>query len=207
MPLFRGFTERWHAEDFLHGRIRISSLHAWRTTEDHARVDVQEGTTSLTIEDLAKARLSHQDVELLKRVGIEYPVGAENIVMRNVSGVLKTPNAPGLSFSRADGEDIRQKMGEFWIRVTHPASLFDRLSVALQSEYILRKAVAMPVLYRPRSIQQTEPDPGPAYLIKPKAFAIEQEVRFVWFTADASTVRPFTVVDVGELSDICALVD
>ena len=98
-------------------------------------------------------------------------------------------------------------MGMYWIRVTRPASLFERLSVALQSENILRKAVAMPVLYRPRSIQQTEPDPGPAYLIKPEAFAIEQEVRFVWFTADASTVQPFTMLDVGELSDICARVE
>lgn len=202
-PLFRGFKERQHLEAFLEGNVRISSLYSWKNTEDAVRLDVGEGESSHTIDALAARRLDREQSRLLRRVGIDISGSVEDVEFRNVVGVQKTPNSPGLSMSLHASTPLREKLGRHWVRLDKPAQFLERASEALARFYPLRFGIVMPIIYKSRATKNGESNSVPPFLIKPIEYSGEAEVRFIWFVAEPNLVTTYTDINLGTLGDIC----
>lgn len=185
--LFRRFETQAYLDDFLAGRIFITTLQWCRMTEDTARADGGEGTYEWRLNELHAPVVDHETSAQLMKVGIDIPSGgAKGLTVRNARRSVTVPDARVLCMTEALNPNTNH-MGRYAAVVTKPREFSEVVSrTLLRFAPALREGALARVVYAPRlSELPSSGDTHPA-LIKPLRYAAEEEWRLLWLPSEAS---------------------
>lgn len=200
MPLtvYKYFTETAHAELFLAGSVRITTLSYCRSCEDPARADENEaihvyntGTITGDSDNLAL-------VERARRAGIKIGAGVKGVVLSNNIGEQVLKDAYVLCTTEEPGAT---HFGAYCVEIQNPSNLLDPLTRAIEAHAAGVRGHFGRVIYTSRRTTEDEPEPGPLGFVKPAdRFGHEKEVRYLWTVQHVEgTLQPI-VVDCAEVA-------
>lgn len=182
MTLYRTFPKAEYADDFMKGKVFISTLKRCREMEDKIRQDPGEGTMTyhsgvIDGRDQAASRIIRERF----RFNTE---GRVNFCNNTFMG--RVPDA----FIFCQTRTFAPKFGEHVVRIDYPRLLFRVMSKALGAFDGTEKGWMKSVQYRDRVYAGLEPTPDVGFIKPVQPFAKEREVRMVWPRISGKSVRP-----------------
>jgi hypothetical protein len=216
-PLYRRFHKPEYADDFVAGRIRLSTLSACRQLEASRGGDSEEGVSSHCVNHLRTDRLTTP-----ARIGrslISFDAADDrpitNFTIGGARETWRTRDSFILCFSYQMAEPACAR-GErpYLVRINNPLELFLHLTRQVRKRYTLRETAVGkgygfgPITYRSRrTFDFNRPiERGRSVWIKPRVpFEDEAEVRMIW-QPEGDKTKDLEKEDY-ELCDIPGLID
>lgn len=124
--LYRFFSKEQHTDDFVNGRIRLSTLNACRTLENINGRDENEGSYSLGIYG-AHIHNKNPEIDVLRtNMHSIFDFGDNpNLQISNIHLLSTIDNAHVLCFSTVPSEYIVKNFGKFCVIINNPMRLFN----------------------------------------------------------------------------------
>jgi hypothetical protein len=199
---FRFFKSAEHADDFVRGRLMISTLGACRGYEKAGQGDKDEGTIAYSHGPIAHGDPNFETVA--RRMGMgrlgEGTVIAFNALERRV------PDAFVLCCTRRYApEKLSDTFGHHCVRINYPLFVFDLITEAIRKQHEIGSFFSGKIMYDDRHYRDAEPPPADhAALVKPRdGYADQEEERMVWLPKNPNQqLAPFEI-EVPGMSDYC----
>ncbi len=201
---FRFLERPEYADDFVRGRVRISTLNACRGYEKAGQGDKDEGTISYTHRNMVSGDPSFNAVA--ERLGLpDFGPNAMVSISNNMSST-RIPDAFVLCCTRTfNASKLGPTFGRHCVRIRNPQLVFRLLTAAIGKHHELGDCFTGSIEYADRHHRDLEPVPGlHAALVKPKDdYAEQQEERMIWqLKSWIQGIAPIDVVSPG-ISDYC----
>ena len=193
--LYRYFDDPAHADDFVRGRIRVSTLGACRIHED-ARGDPGEGTVTRNSGHINSSSMPiEQFRQIAASTGVVIHGAPENITVSGSRLTTQILDAFVLCLTmKPPPSGLEDRFGPFCLEVQQPRDFADVLTLEVRKRYPGKPNGICFVQYRSRDFIGLEQRTAPEACIKPADhFEIEQEVRLVWILESrtaAENLRP-----------------
>lgn len=172
--LYKGFAESAHADNFLAGNVRITTLSVCKALEG-IRGDPGEGSRIYQITNAFEGTSEWSTIA--KRVPIHGLEQARRAVISNCNVIPRFIDRYLLCTSW----QLRGQFGAPVVRIKDAQAFFKRLSLAVVGRRYVRYAVMAKVIYRGREYIDAEPDSEPVAFVKPaEPFEDDCEVRLLW---------------------------
>lgn len=185
--LYRYLPSEEYFNAFLQGRIWISTIDTCRNTEDPLRVDAGEASQTYNISRFDGDWDDKEMQIVAARLGYEVPPGARNITMAYNTTVTRMPNFHLLCASTSFSPHLLAKFGQFCIRINQPATLLERIGLALGAG--IWKGELRGVRYGERTFVDLQTAPDDIGYLKPLKYYREAESRFSWYSTQ-NVVEP-----------------
>ena len=181
--LFRYFDKDEYCEDFLSGRIWITTIESCRRSENADRADREEASQTFRQEAPIWNAADPAQRAVMKRLGFSAPPGSRFLLQGNSSTVYH-PDEYMLCLSKSLSRRLVEQFSpnaKRVVRINKPTALFEAIGEALHARDPLFHFECAPVLYERRPIADLDPTPLYApWLMKPKRYAHEKEIRVLW---------------------------
>lgn len=179
-PVYRFFTEESHAEDFIRGKVYLSTLEKCRNYEDSERGDKQEGHQTYLSGHIVGDSNDPDLVEIARRTGILVGEGNKNISINNCTHTEIINDAYVLCTTiNFLPENFEDTFGKYCVKIHNPKKFFITISKNLNSTQNIKNGVMGKVIYRDRHYTGLEPPPGPIGFVKPsKPYKIRRNLDF-----------------------------
>ncbi|EPX2739172.1 MULTISPECIES: hypothetical protein [Klebsiella] len=200
--LYRFFDEATHAESFIKGFVKVSTLETCRNYEDPEQGDNGEGIHIYHIEHYNP----EIDIEHKMAFNARSPViigrNSKNCTVSNISRLIKIPDAYVLCTTHEFNPELfKEGFGKYCVRINDPLNFMKRVAQAMNDTYGIRACTHGYVDYSSRIINLHEND-KPLGFVKPEdPYAPQKEFRFIW---DPITLPIFpSILKCIDLSDLC----
>lgn len=192
--LYRCFPEKEYANDFVKGRIYISTFEACRRYENDWQGDPGEGTLTHVVDQLRGNSGDQKFERVASSLGIEIGPGCTGV---RVSGSVghRIENAYVLCLTEnPPTEEMREKFGRFCVRINSPLPFFNAVSAEMSKVCKTEQSHFGVVTYSDREVRDLDAPPAPEPFIKPPAYAYQNEVRIVLYREMVSAIEPLTII-------------
>ncbi len=195
--LYRYFSEENHANDFVQGKFRISTLSICRGYEDPAKGDPGEASSTFHIAKAHSATYDADFVNLLGKAGIKISGEYENIMVENINNTSFLKDAYVLCLSLENTPSVfNDSFGKYCVRINHPESFFRILSKQLVTQLGIHHCIANHINYTSRvfSGSDTLPHLVEMAFVKPVIpYFLQQGFRMLWLTKNDNDMTFFDV--------------
>lgn len=202
--VFRYLADRDHAEAFCSGYIWLSTFNQIRHA-DSGRADKDDGQllyslTSVTPDTPAADR------EVIRH-RIEPAIGEPlNDTLENVHVFRQHPDAYVLCTTLREERKMRDRFGQFCVRISHPYAFFKCVtSMLLEKGVLLEADDFAPVQYAGRSFADANPEVGQVAFANVPGNAFEREARMVWTPRSRDSLPPM-LLHVPATVGMCSIV-
>lgn len=196
--LYRFLDAPQFADEFVAGRVRVSTLSACRACEDAERGDSGEGQLLYQPGDLfiPHAGQAHADqVEMARRLGIRIGPHATNTRIEGCIADYSLDDGYLLCFTESFNPDMKKNFGNACVAITDIPAFFDAITKEfLRVDPRLLKPIAGRVVYNGREFGGIGPLPPPG-LAKPPRYAWQQECRMLWPVRRGTKITPMFLDD------------
>jgi hypothetical protein len=181
MSIYRYFPEEKYAEDFVNGRLKITTLHSCRYHEDSARRDELEGVKFSTINVVTNDL--QESAEAMSIMGIDGGGATGFYAYDNIS-IRYAPDGFLLCSSLELSDRLAEKMGRHCVQILNPEAFTFELTEALchSVRHGLRVCCG-PVIYDAEELNfQNRADwlGRPPGFTKRRDYSEESEFRLYW---------------------------
>ena len=181
--LFRYFDRDEYYEDFLAGRVWVTTIDACRNSEDADRADRFEATHTFVQPRPVWDSTSPVGRAVMKQLGVSVPPGSRVFLEGNSSTEFH-PDQYMLCLSRSLNRRLMEKFSpgaKKVVRIVRPTALIDAIGKAIHEKDSLFHYECAPVLYERPDAGGSELTPRYApWMMKPRRYSEEQEIRVVW---------------------------
>lgn len=212
--LYRFFTEAAHADAFVEGNIKLSTLEACRKHENSEQGDAEEAIHRYNSGHIVG---SSGDVDyslIASRCGVVDLGYNKNTVISNNTVIELIPDAFVLCTTKEyDPDTMRVAFGSYCVEITDINRLYQLVTRALSKKYSIQNAQYGHVLYKERSYVGIQEPPGPIGFVKPAykytykkiiSYKDQKEFRFLWTLINNNTnLEPFILENVPKISEFC----
>ncbi|HDO6740635.1 hypothetical protein VSR89_22390 [Klebsiella pneumoniae] len=201
--LYRFFDNESYANDFVDGKLRVSTLETCRNHENKAQGDPEEGYSRHYINRIDSSDPQFQEIAM--RGGCHF-VNCADITIENHTNTTIFEDAYILcTTTKCNPADFTEDFGRFCVEITNPYKMMELITKALISNNITR-CICGEIQYRTRTFQQEEYPQVPIEFIKPDTdiYMAQNEFRFSWHTKD-SPITPINI-NCGSFSEFCRII-
>jgi len=193
-----------YADQFVAGRVMVSTLETCRRHEARGRGDPIEGQQT-RVQGEAISILDQADAvtaERIRRLGLP-PGGPDSFYAHNAR-TERLLDAHVLCFSEVFAPDVFADMGlPYCVEITNPTRAFDLLDAAVARRFPVLGGAFSLVSYTSTRYVEDEPEPGLLGFVKePDGFAHQREARMLWLP-QVQGVLEQGIVDATGLSTVC----
>lgn len=182
--LYRFFDEASHADDFVSGKIRISTVQKCREYDDPKQGDKEEATLQYTIEKISQdPHITSNINQISKRVGIFVSDDCENVTISNASSEMILYDAYVLCTTlEYSPDEFQEGFGKYCVRINNPYVFAKIVGHTMYLQTGIGQLIHSKINYRPRTIQQHEDESLYTIgFVKPiDPYAPQKEYRFLW---------------------------
>jgi hypothetical protein len=205
--VYRFFNESKHAEDFVRGKIWISTLETCRKYEDPRQGDPGEG--SIIYHSGSYENHPADDavlIEVARRSGVGIRNLSGDITFSNNVSRHVIPDALVLcATTHYDPEVFPDVFGKYCVEIRDPNAFFMGLTQALAARYAISSFHSGSVTYSNREYSGLQSAPGRLGFVKPvDLYCNQQEFRMLWIV---NTTLPLTpgMIQVPKIARYCRL--
>lgn len=179
--IFRFFSEKSHAIDFMDGKIRLSTLSICRSYEDSLQGDSGEGIENRHIDYLNITSENSDKVNQVigNFISIE---GCGSALFENCTFTNQIDDAFVLCFTNSfKDDDLTKNFGKYCVEITNPLDLFYKISKEINNQFTINQGVMGKITYADRNLKNLNPANGPLGFVKPKdPYEPQNELRMLW---------------------------
>lgn len=202
--IYRFLDKPEYADQFVAGRVLVSTLEACRRYEANGRGDAIEGQ-HVRVQGEGISILGAPDpatVERIRRLGL--PIGGHGSVYAYNARTERLPDAHVLCFSEVFEPAVFARMGlPYCVEIFNPTRAFDLLDAAVARHFQVEAGRFSLVTYAATRYIDSGPEPGVLGLVKePDEFAHQREARMLWWPRVQEALTP-DVIDAPGLSTVC----
>lgn len=198
--VFRFFEDPEHADALAAGNVWLSTLRDCRTKEHPLQGDAGEGVHTY---HSGSWRGNGDDPEIqlvARRSGIR--IEGSNVSMRGNVHVTSIPDGFVLCATESfDPGELSETFGKHCVEIENPVGFFKAVQRAFPPDSITR-GVFGKVKYRERVYKGVAEEPGLIGFVKPKKYAHQREMRFLWYTSGQRLIKPF-LLSVPDAAQFC----
>lgn len=202
--LYRFFDKKEFADDFVNGKLRISTLETCRNHENKAQGDAEEG---YMFNYIKRIHSSHPRFHEISNRGGICMVDSENCVIENNTYTEYIEDAYLLcTTTKYHPEDFTDDFGSYCVEITDPLKMMEIITQTLHSTSKVTHCKYSEVKYRSRTFQQEEIIENLMEFLKPDTdiYMSQNEFRFVWYT-EISPITPINI-ECGSFSEFCKII-
>lgn len=199
--LYRFFEKEEYANEFINGRLRISTLETCRNHKNEAQGDRNEGYLRHHIKRIDS---SHPQFEKIAMRGGIYLENCTGVVIENNINITIIDDAYLLcTTTKYTPKDFNEDFGGFCVEITDPLKMVEMITHTLQINNNVTHCRYGKIFYSHRTFQQEEYPEVPIEFIKPDTdiYRSQNEYRFVWYT-NKLPITPINI-ECGSFSQIC----
>ena len=199
--IYRFMSQEKYAEDFLNGRIRISTLASCRELEANKGGDKFEGNISIVLNNFQVEQPTRETFRVLNNTGIFASEGIANVSIGRATRHNQL-DAHVLCFSKENSDYIQRVFGKFGVIIHNPKELFRRIVNNLsQYDVFFINAIMDHVLYEghKHSAYDKEPIKKLGLCKRKSLFYNEREYRMLFMSR--LPVKP-EFIEIGSIRDI-----
>ncbi|WP_185213751.1 hypothetical protein [Sphingobacterium mizutaii] len=208
--LYRFFGNENHAQDFLRGKIRLSTLYACRTLENKIARDENEGAVFMKVDSFTTTGVDKKDNQILRNLGIGIQdhsggVGGQ-IKLINIRAI-QNMNAHVLCFTKSISDYIIENFGKYGVQIIDPYEFLLRVHFELRRidpNYLGNDS--QPVIYNDNNINFKEPDSIQllGFSKNREKFELENEYRLLF--GNRKEIEP-KFIEIGNITDIASYIE
>lgn len=202
--LYRFFDKKEYAEDFVNGKLRVSTLETCRNHENKAQGDAQEGYMFNYIREIHS---SHPRFQVISNKSGICMIGSDNCVIKNSTYKECIEDAYLLcTTTQCRPEDFTDDFGDYCVEITDPLKMMEMITQTLHRTSKVTHCQYREIKYRSRAFQQEEIIDIPMEFLKPDTdiYMSQNEFRYVWYT-DVSPIMPINI-ECGSFSEFCKII-
>ncbi len=202
--IYRFFSDKKYAEDFLKGRIRLSTLEDCRKLEEDRGGDPLDGFLTTNVKNLTINWNDEHSKIILKNIPSINMETSSNIrfVDFNFNTVL---NAHVLCFTKKDSGYVKSIFGKHGVVIHRPRELYSKIcKIMADYDLFFKGAKAGSVVYEghSHSVYEDNSIQKLGFTKRKSIFENEKEFRMVFFSS--LPVKP-EFIEVGDIRDIATL--
>lgn len=191
---YRYFREFEHAEAFIRGDIRLSTLEVCRGYENPAQGDAEEAIHTYNTGSLYGSSEDAEFVALAARAGIAIGPGCSGITVTDCKKIDRLPDAYVLCLTDSDRPEVfRDDFGPYCVEITNLPAFAHSFSIGVAKLLGVNQGRYGPVTYREREYTGFQPFPGELGFVKPLTYAKQREIRLLWERPDGARLEPIVV--------------
>lgn len=199
--VYRYMNNEQFFENFLDGKIRISTLKACREYENQEMGDKDEAKEFYKITNAIEDEDPNFHTKM-NRLGISY-AGSSGGIAINCTSEQQLPNSFLLCTTNLrNDEKFSKDFGRFCLKIRDSERFFQLVSRAIHKEYKLLGGLHEKVSYKPQHYLDDELPPGKIGFVKRLRYAWQEEYRFLWL-AENWDIGDYLDIDVPEIKYLC----
>jgi hypothetical protein len=207
-PVYRFFQDPQYADDFLNGKIWISTLGTCRGYENPQQGDPSEATMIYATPGTIQGGTKDVDfATMADKLGINLLGNVANVTITNASFRDKLEDALVIcTTSEYNPDALGKDFGQFCVEITNPNAFFQLLTHELSRRYAIRQYAFGAVHYVERYHEYLDNLPAGIAFIKPPSYSYQKEVRMLWTVPDGTPVTP-GLIHIPAASKYCRKID
>lgn len=198
------FIDPQYADDFIRGKIQVSTLERCRQYEDPKQGDRDEGQHVRYLESINIGDGSDLATQkLTKEMGLSIHPKSKNIRLLNMVRVSRLPDCFVLCTTlRYAPETFSENFGKACVEIRDPLTVFHLISKVLYNRHPLRRRSIGKVTYADRRFRAGE-SPGSIGFVKPRdPYSDQEEFRMLWIPETEYPIVP-EILEVPEIAKYC----
>ena len=203
-PVYRFFSEEWQAEDFIQGKLYLSTLEVCRGYEDAKQGDKEEGHQTYHTGHISGGSDDPDFVEKARRASVGIGPDCTNISIKDCTNTTFIKDAYVLcTTTEFSPEILSDTFGKYCVEIKHPRRFFLAVSKRVHTIATIKEAAMGNIIYKDRTYTGLDRPPGPMGFVKPSfPYADQKEFRFMWYVGEDFELQPF-VLDCPEIKGMC----
>lgn len=198
--VYRYMNDEDHINQFLKGRIRISTLEACRSYENQEMGDKEEAQEVYTVNYMASGDPNFFKKSEKLRLFLPCAPGS---VIENCSVINHLPNGFLIcTTNRRDDEKFSKDFGRFCIKINDSERFFQIVTQAIRKKFDLLGGHHEKVTYQAQKYSDDELPPGKIGFVKRTRYQWQDEYRFLWLPNN-SDIGTHLLIDVPEIKYLC----
>lgn len=200
--LYRYMNDPDHVDQFVSGKIYLSTLDKCRRHENKQQRDVGEGMQTYNSGAPITGDISNPEFAYVAAMsGIEMDETCKNNTITNNTVVRSTDGYVLCMTSGFAEEKLTDDFGKHCAEINNPEAFFLLLNAELLRRWQTGQGQFGPIVYKQRHFTGTQQAPGrPAFVKPPDQYEDQQEFRFFWPGPRGQFVSPgpFTAPGLAE---------
>lgn len=204
--LYRFFKEEKHADDFIKGNLRISTLGLCRGYENTEQGDLGEGSSTHHISYASGGSKDKNFVDMAARDGIHIGEGCSNITIQNNRRQTFLRDGYVLCLSLENNpKTFQSSFGRYCAKITNPQLFFNLISLKLIRDFNVTHCISNQIDYTSRVFRDMEKEPpliSMAFIKPVIPYVSQKEFRMLWIPKNNTPIN-FIDINCPELIGVC----